>query len=204
MDAISCLAPPAALLASSFADAAIARALYFSMSDSAGSSSSAPAQQHSPLLADLAYASAPAPHITCESVLVADSPRRSPGGRRHQLAPAGGRAGKRRSRASKRVPTTYISTDPANFRIMVQQITGVQAEPVSPAEAAAGILPMTFEASLLLAADSTHAGAFGNPLLAAVAPGDVASLHHQLQQQQQPCFPTLDSWNVMYERNELL
>ncbi|XP_062187971.1 calmodulin-binding protein 25-like [Phragmites australis] len=187
MDAISCLAPPAAL----FADTAIARALHFSMSDS--TSSLFPA----PLLADHAYAPAPAPHITCDSVLVADSPRRSPGGRRHLLAPAGGRAGKRRSRVSKRTPTTYISTDPANFRVMVQQITGVQAEPVSPT--AAGILPTTFDASVLLGADS---GAYGNPLLTAVEPGDEASIHHH--QQQQPCFPTLDSWNVVYERNELL
>lgn len=192
MDAVSCLAPPAALLSSSgFTDAAIARALHYSMSGSSAASSSSSAP--SPLLADFAcgtggFASAP-PMITCESVLVADSARPSPGpGRAQQrLAPAGGRAGNRRSRASKRAPTTYISTDPANFRLMVQQITGVQAEPVS------------LDASVLLAAaDTSPAGAFGNPLPPAV-PFDDAALHHQ-----QPCFPTLDSWSVMYESSELL
>ncbi|KAL6657220.1 hypothetical protein ACP70R_005000 [Stipagrostis hirtigluma subsp. patula] len=218
MDAMSCLAPPPSLLAGSFADAAIARALHFSMSaDSTTASSSSSAS--APLLADLAYAPAPAPapRVTCgESVLVAvDSPRRSPGGRRqqqqNQLGPAGARAaGKRRSRASKRAPTTYISTDPANFRIMVQQITGAQPDPGSPAAAdAAGcaVLPSAsaFDAvssSMLLAAAGTGAlpaGAFGNPLLMA-ATGDASSLHHH-NQEQQPCFPTLDSWNVMYERS---
>ncbi|RLN35351.1 calmodulin-binding protein 25-like [Panicum miliaceum] len=179
MDAVSCLAPPAALLAASFADAAIARALHFSMSsDSASSSSSlsapAPYRRSPPLAA--AHPAAYAPHLTtCDSV--------PPGGRRNhpqqQLAPAGGRAGKRRSRASKRAPTTYISTDPANFRIMVQQITGVQ---------------------------QTTGGAYGNQVLRSVAPGGdeaaSAALHQQFQQQ--PCFPTLDSWNVMYERSDLL
>lgn len=33
---------------------------------------------------------------------------------------------KRKSRASKKSPTTYITADPANFRQMVQQVTGVR------------------------------------------------------------------------------
>ncbi|RLM86026.1 calmodulin-binding protein 25-like [Panicum miliaceum] len=187
MDAISCLAPPAALLATSFADAAIARALHFSMSSDSASSLSAPAP---PLLA-AAHPAAYAPHLTtCDSVLVAESPRRNH--HHQQLAPAGGRAGKRRSRASKRAPTTYISTDPANFRIMVQQITGVQAEPG--------------EVDMLLAADASAAGAYGNQLLlpSAAPGGDEAASAALHQQFQQPCFPTLDSWNVMYERSDLL
>jgi len=191
MDAISCLEPPAALLATSFADAAIARALHLSMSSS---SLSAPA----PLLAAAHPPPAYAPHLTtCDSVLVTESP---PGGRRshqqQQLAPAGRRAGKRRSRASKRAPTTYISTDPANFRIMVQHITGVEAEP-------GDMLQQTAADMLVLAADAGAAGlAYGGDQLlpSAAAGGDEAAALHQ-----QPCFPTLDSWNVaMYERSELL
>ncbi|RCV14612.1 hypothetical protein SEVIR_2G451900v4 [Setaria viridis] len=204
MDAISCLPPPAALLATSFADAAIARALHFSISsaDSASSSSSLsappPAAYYAP------------PHVTttcCDSVLVADSPMAGRRQHKQQLAPAGGRAGKRRSRASKRAPTTYISTDPANFRIMVQQITGVQAdiEMLHPTATTA----IDAAAAVLMAADasaSATVGAYGgNPLQLPVPGGDEASatLHHH-QQLQQPCFPTLDSWNVMYERSELL
>ncbi|KAF6151884.1 hypothetical protein GIB67_010458 [Kingdonia uniflora] len=37
-----------------------------------------------------------------------------------------GRVSKRKSRASKRTPTTFITADPANFRQMVQQVTGIR------------------------------------------------------------------------------
>ncbi|GMH20231.1 hypothetical protein Nepgr_022072 [Nepenthes gracilis] len=37
-----------------------------------------------------------------------------------------GKVTKRKSRASKRSPTTFITADPANFRQMVQQVTGAQ------------------------------------------------------------------------------
>ncbi|XP_074320612.1 calmodulin-binding protein 25-like [Silene latifolia] len=36
------------------------------------------------------------------------------------------KSAKRKSRASKRSPTTFITADPANFRAMVQQVTGVR------------------------------------------------------------------------------
>lgn len=39
---------------------------------------------------------------------------------------AGGKVSKRKSRASKRSQTTFITADPANFRQMVQQVTGVR------------------------------------------------------------------------------
>jgi hypothetical protein len=48
----------------------------------------------------------------------------------------GGRIAKRKSRASKRATTTFITADPANFRQMVQQVTGVRFScgqiPVNP------------------------------------------------------------------------
>ncbi|KAL5198570.1 hypothetical protein ABZP36_002082 [Zizania latifolia] len=199
MDAlISCLAP---LPYAGFTDSAIARALHFSVADDSSAA----------LLADYGacggggggFAST-LPAIPCESVLVADSARPSPAaGRRHQqLGLAGGRAGKRRSRASKRAPTTYISTDPSNFRLMVQQVTGVQADPISLADGI--VLPPTatttaaFDASLLLdTAAPHHAAEFANQLRQAAA-------SEQAALQQQPCFPTLDSWSVMYESSELL
>ena len=37
-----------------------------------------------------------------------------------------GKVSKRKSRASKRTQTTFITADPANFRQMVQQVTGVR------------------------------------------------------------------------------
>ncbi|KAL5205123.1 hypothetical protein ABZP36_009994 [Zizania latifolia] len=42
----------------------------------------------------------------------------------HHLRAAGRRVAKRRPRPSRRLPTTYISADPANFRRMVHQVTG--------------------------------------------------------------------------------
>ncbi|URE31507.1 VQ motif [Musa troglodytarum] len=48
----------------------------------------------------------------------------------------GGRVSKpvrRRSRASRRTPTTMLNTDTANFRSMVQQFTGIPSGPYSSA-----------------------------------------------------------------------
>jgi len=216
MDAISCLAPPPpALLATSYTDAAIARALHFSSttmspdSSASASSSSLNHHQHSPLLSALADLPSPyyvpppvPPHAVaatcCDSVLVSDSPRR------RSSPPAGARAGKRRSRASKRAPTTYISTDPANFRLVVQQITGVQADASSAGDDVSGVEVMMLQmqaTATLDAAALLGAAAAGNPQLLPAADEASALRQHQLQQQQ-PCFPTLDSWNVvMYETN---
>uniref|UniRef100_A0ACD5WNY1 Uncharacterized protein n=1 Tax=Avena sativa TaxID=4498 RepID=A0ACD5WNY1_AVESA len=243
MDAMSCLAPPpASFLQNSstgyYTDAAIARALQYSVSDhySPAASSSSPSSSSS-LLADFACgggggnwfasaapATAPLTGLTCDSVLVAsDAAPRPPSTpvaaaaaaatapttnkRRLGRGPAAtGRAGKRRPRASKRAPTTYISTDPANFRLMVQHVTGVQAEPAGDGV----LMPAPFDASVasaLLDCPPFDA-AYGDALQLPSSGGDAAALHHRLQQQQQqqqqPCFPTLDSWSVMYESSELL
>jgi hypothetical protein len=196
MDAISCLAPPAALLATSFADAAIARALHFSMSSDSASSLSAPAP---PTLA-AAHPAAYAPHLTiCDSVLVAESPRRNH--HHQQLAPAGGRAGKRRSRASKRAPTTYISTDAATFRVMVQRVTGADESELllQQQDGASGLglgllLPQLGVEQFLQAGPAAHAAAAAYTTAPPPAPAE-----------QQPLFPTLDSWNVMYgKKNEVV
>ncbi|TKY62761.1 Calmodulin-binding protein 25 [Spatholobus suberectus] len=56
--------------------------------------------------------------------------------KRRAVAPSG-KISKRKSRASKRSQTTYITADPANFRQMVQQVTGVRfggaGVPIAPA-----------------------------------------------------------------------
>ncbi|GLT60131.1 hypothetical protein SLA2020_329120 [Shorea laevis] len=45
---------------------------------------------------------------------------------RNGIAVSGGKVTKRKSRATKRSQTTFITADPANFRQMVQQVTGVR------------------------------------------------------------------------------
>ncbi|KAF0936168.1 hypothetical protein E2562_038983 [Oryza meyeriana var. granulata] len=101
-----------------------------------------------------------------------------------RLGPAGGgRVGKRRPRPSKRAPTTYISTDTATFRLMVQQVTGAQVEPQD--DACLGLLvPPPFdvvEPALLPADTSACAGAahvaayIPHPLHAAATTVEVAT-----------------------------
>lgn len=55
--------------------------------------------------------------------------------RNSNLIPDAGRVSKpvrRRSRASRRTPTTLLNTDATNFRAMVQQFTGSPAAPFNP------------------------------------------------------------------------
>ncbi|VAH41988.1 unnamed protein product [Triticum turgidum subsp. durum] len=85
---------------------------------------------------------------------------------------------------------------------MVQHVTGVQSEPGT--DDGSG-LPASFDASSAAALLDCHPfdGALRMP-----ADVDAAELHRhhqqQLAQQQQPCYPTLDSWSVMYESSQLL
>ncbi|RWW68590.1 hypothetical protein BHE74_00023886 [Ensete ventricosum] len=77
-------------------------------------SSSAPSAIPSPESFSTATSS-----LLCLPAAVNECHRRDP--------PAGRVAKKRRSRASKRSPTTYIAADPANFRELVQRATGTRA-----------------------------------------------------------------------------
>ncbi|OAY73013.1 calmodulin-binding protein 25-like [Ananas comosus] len=114
-----------------------------------------------------------------------------------RLAPAG-RIRKRKRRASRRSPTTYISADPANFREMVQLVTGIRFEPGSAVEPdRAG-----FEQSLLLPA--LDSSAFSQPDRAgtdrpvavdvSLGPGSIEGPVYGFDPT--PCFPTLESWSV--------
>ncbi|XP_065035030.1 calmodulin-binding protein 25 [Musa acuminata AAA Group] len=111
---------------------------------------------------------------------------------RNPLAPTpAGRISKRRSRPSKRAPTTYINADPAHFREMVQRVTGVRLdgdlaeplvkpEPVRPAVLQQTHLP-TLETSAFLL-DRDEGSSFGPA-------SDFDGLL--------PAFSSLDSWGVM-------
>ncbi|XP_074584068.1 calmodulin-binding protein 25-like [Curcuma longa] len=125
--------------------------------------------------------------------------------RSHPLGPASGaRVAKRRSRATKRSPTTYINADPANFREMVQRVTGIQVvgnqppapdalvkpEPIRAAPGSRAALQQlclpTLDTSALLLANGV--GSLGAPLELPDFDGDVAF---------SPAFPTLESWGIM-------
>ncbi|RCV45055.1 hypothetical protein SEVIR_9G426700v4 [Setaria viridis] len=194
--AISCVgvAPQNALLSRSFADAAIARALHFSLSDvpqpsaeaTAATAAAPPAATtvlmhgfggHPPLMGSAAPSQSPSPSSSA----------------RCRLGPAGGGAGKRRRpRPSKRAPTTYISTDAATFRAMVQRVTG--------ADEADLLLQQQDGLGLLLPQLGVEQFLQAGPTAYATTPTPAAAE----QQQQQPLFPTLDSWNVMYgKKNEV-
>uniref|UniRef100_A0A7N1A689 VQ domain-containing protein n=1 Tax=Kalanchoe fedtschenkoi TaxID=63787 RepID=A0A7N1A689_KALFE len=52
---------------------------------------------------------------------------------KRRASTAKGRVAKRKSRATKKNLTTFIAADPANFRLMVQQVTGVRFDAGSSA-----------------------------------------------------------------------
>ncbi|BAH92129.1 calmodulin-binding protein 25 [Oryza sativa Japonica Group] len=215
MDAASCVGvAPAALLSRSFSDAAaIARALHFSLCDSSPLPEPTTHQYVAATDVDLGACgvavAAPTPAVSSENAVVLKTRASLSPSARCRLGPAGGgRAGKRRPRPSKRAPTTYISTDAATFRIMVQQVTGAQVEPQD--DACLGLLmpPPPFDvvdpAALLPADTAACAGAahvatcVPHPLHAAAAAAAAVAAPEQ------PCFPTLDSWNVMYGKDEVV
>ncbi|KAJ8484549.1 hypothetical protein OPV22_017034 [Ensete ventricosum] len=152
-------------------------------------SSSAPSAIPSPESFSTATSS-----LLCLPAAVNESHRRDP--------PAGRVAKKRRSRASKRSPTTYIATDPANFRELVQRATGTRAagsagEHQYPAAAVQGspLLPTLDTSSFLHdradLAGPDVAGSFGptmdGPVLPEFDPFFVVST----------TYPMIDTWGVI-------
>lgn len=130
----------------------------------------------------------------------------------------GGKITKRKPRKSKRSTTTYISADPANFRRMVQQVTGARIDgnfqlPFSPTINSAPLqdsnrmesvcLPtLDTSAYLLGPTNQKHAGpvsapvAFTAPPLAAPLPEAVAvgGSDDGFDFESYCNFPILDSW----------
>ncbi|KAG0446693.1 hypothetical protein HPP92_028709 [Vanilla planifolia] len=139
------------------------------------------------------------------SALERESSSYSRGGYQMRVS-ASGKIAKRKSRASKRAPTTYISADPANFRRMVQEVTGIRlvesdmpVGPVVPAESPQGCglggvdnrfppqfqRPMLDTSALLL---DLYGPATGNCLFNSVEDGSV------FQFEPLPSFHILDTW----------
>ncbi|KAK1277066.1 hypothetical protein QJS04_geneDACA003546 [Acorus gramineus] len=106
------------------------------------------------------------------------------------------RVSKRKSRVSKRSPTTFITADPSNFRQMVQQVTGVRigapVESVMKAEPQrvqqGGCLLPTLDTSAIPFSD----GAMGGHV-ASGSGSDASGFDFELF----ASFPTLESWGVM-------
>lgn len=135
-----------------------------------------------------------------------------------QVQPQPGASGrvakrKRKSRALKRNLTTYISTDAANFRQMVQHVTGVgfefgepglEAEPSlvrhEPKRAASAtmqsscVLP-TLDTSAFLLDQGGLIGALQGRESAGLAAGPGRDPVFQMDPLN--CFPTLESWSVV-------
>ncbi|KAG6430955.1 hypothetical protein SASPL_109029 [Salvia splendens] len=113
---------------------------------------------------------------------------------RRSLPPCG-RVSKRKSRASKRATTTFIAADPANFRQMVQQVTGVRFSgqlavlKPEPQRAFGRVQQPSFDTPAALLDGSTAAAPApymdGGPSAAAIGLESFCS------------FPTLESWKVM-------
>lgn len=126
----------------------------------------------------------------------------SSGGGGH-LSPEGrvGKPVRRRSRASRRTPTTLLNTDTANFRAMVQQFTG---SPTAPFASSAGIHPTNIGFSF---GGRHQAALVNNPAVAGSLmvnpPAGGFHLQYQQhhQQQQQPQFQQHQNQPYMFSLN---
>ncbi|KAL6988564.1 hypothetical protein U1Q18_014316 [Sarracenia purpurea var. burkii] len=135
--------------------------------------------------------------------------------KRRTAVSVNGKPTKRKSRASKRTTTTFITADPANFRQMVQQVTGVRfggnnellpiaavvkPEPQRLANRMQGCLPtLDTSAFLLEMAGPTASAEAGAPpsSMAIPPPALVGDGGAGLDFESFSCFPTLESWKVM-------
>lgn len=164
---------------------------------------------------------------TVSSLSGSDPDSSAPKRQRVNPVPPSGKVSKRKSRATKRSQTTFITADPANFRQMVQQVTGVRFGTAQfPATAAAapvlkpepqrpcsrfpvtgGCLP-TLDTSALLLDQQPVVGPISSLVgsatsLSTFAPpmgvaGDVVvGSGGGLDFDAFSSFPTLESWKVM-------
>ncbi|KAL6595425.1 hypothetical protein ACP70R_047765 [Stipagrostis hirtigluma subsp. patula] len=133
-----------------------------------------------------------------------------------RAAPGGARrVARRRPRPSRRLPTTYISADPASFRRMVHQVTGADdLLPLPPPPPQEPVLhrpaPSRAGATLLLPTLDTSAFLLGGPApTASPCDGFAASPALDVAEaggggggayNDDSCggFPTLESWDALF------
>ncbi|KAG2559829.1 calmodulin-binding protein 25-like [Panicum virgatum] len=195
------------------------------------SSSTSPAPPWLPVLADGNHRHQLLRDFTASSAPSTTPATAAPPNRHHlrtaAAAAAARRTTKRRPRPSRKLPTTYITADPASFRRMVHQVTGADdLLPAPPPEAlcrpapyragaAAGpagarlMLPTLDTSAFLLGApgvDAPCARSAGSAAAAqavdrAEAGGPAAGACNYSSNSSSSCgggFPTLDSWDAAH------
>ncbi|XP_043722620.1 calmodulin-binding protein 25-like [Telopea speciosissima] len=133
------------------------------------------------------------PSPTPTSTISGSDPETAPKQQRRNTigTTASGKISKRKSRASKRSQTTFITADPANFRQMVQQVTGIGfCNPHLPVDATATPVlkpePQRLGTRLQSCLPTLDTSAF------------LLEHHHHQQQQQQIMGPTLATGHVSF------
>lgn len=136
----------------------------------------------------------------------------APVSKQRRSIPPSGRVAKRKSRASKRATTTFITADPANFRQMVQQVTGVRfgglngqlpvAQVLKPEPQRAinriqqaSALPTLDTSAFFL--DGSAASLVAPPHMASAVAADGGASTAGIEFDSFCSFPTLESWKVM-------
>lgn len=125
---------------------------------------------------------------------------------------ANGKVTKRKSRATRRSTTTFITADPANFRQLVQQVTGVsfvngqlpvapllKPEPQRAFNGFQGCLPTLDTSAFLLDHHQQVAGPTSTAMgyTTHTPPGTAAVGGAGFDFESFSSFPTLESWKVM-------
>ncbi|KAG4970025.1 hypothetical protein JHK82_035718 [Glycine max] len=100
-----------------------------------------------------------------------------------------GRNSKKRTRASRRAPTTVLTTDTSNFRAMVQEFTGIPAPPFSASSSYSRRLDL-FTGSSSLRSSSHLDTTTGTPFYP-LHPSPQKVLHHHYHHQQHHQNPLL-------------
>ena len=184
-------------------NAAVAMALQISLSDTTTSSSSSSSAASADTLSS--------PLLLLQHQLTPPSCSSASGDatlrRRNALGPAlQGRVSKRKSHASKRSATTYISADPIDFQEVVQRATGfrlageplVKPEPVRSAAGDRAALQQIRLPTLDTSVSFLDTGAVGIPSggFSSGSPPPAYAPDFDFDPLL-PAFPTLDSWGVM-------
>ncbi|KAG2616653.1 hypothetical protein PVAP13_3NG249215 [Panicum virgatum] len=200
MDAISCvgMAPQGALLSRSFADAAIARALHFSLSDAPEPSAAASTTAALPAVAVLMHGFGAHPP-TGDAVPLPSSPARC---RLWLASPSAIEARAHHVHQHRRRHVPHHGAAP-HWRRRNRPAAEIKQKRNMPAAAAAGQCRRRPQPGPPPAAARHRAIPSGGPA-AHAAPAAYTTAPPPAPAEQHPLFPTLDSWKVMYGKNEVV
>ncbi|PIN12294.1 hypothetical protein CDL12_08449 [Handroanthus impetiginosus] len=187
----------------------IAKALQKSFSANSSDGDAFSAEMVEPLFSKPEVAPLPTPTVS------GGSENEAPVSKQRRAVPPSGRVTKRKSRASKRATTTFITADPANFRQMVQQVTGVRFSglngplPMAPVlkpepqrvigrlQPGGGLPTLDTSAFLLDGSSSSMMAQTPAPPPPSMVVADGGATSTGLNFDSFCSFPTLESWKVM-------